>query len=368
MATKPKKPVIPETPDVEAIEYADFLTAEDINPALEQIYSDMGISGDNARANVYVYKEMPDGADAQIWKGSPDDYKLEPLTKKFGSGNYRVKIYVPSERGNMVVKANQIIRVLLDPVEDAKIAAARNPQAAPTTPQQFDPATFAAMIAQGVAAAIPKPQPAPDPMAMLAGLAGVLRQIMPQPAAPSAAPAAPAVNPMEMLKLGIDIARDNSGAADADPLTRLVEKFAPMFASVIAQPPAQPAPQPQLPAPVQPPQQPETPEMLEQARAKAAAFALKQGLAQLIDKAQRNADPELYAEFVADNVDENTLAQFLDNPQWFEYLTQFNADIVPFREWFTKLRDALTALYEPEPETPADPAPVIVVDETQKPA
>lgn len=343
MVAKSKKP--PELPEIDPAEYPEFLTADDVNPALERIYSDMGIEGDGQRANVYVYKEMPDGNDAQIWKGSPDDYALEPLTRKFGSGNYRVKIYVQSERGNMVVKANQIIRVLLDPAEDARIAAARNPQPAAAAPQQFDPATFAAMITQGIAAAMPKPQPAPDPLQMLTGLAGVLRAIMPQPAA-TPAPAAPQMNPVEMLKLGIDLARDNSGGGDVDPMTRLIEKFAPLFAQTLVAPPAPQAQQPQLPAPN--PQQPETPEMLEQAKAKAAAFALKQGLAQLVEKAARNADPELYADFVADNVDDATLAQFLDNPQWFEYLAQFNADILKYREWFTRLRDALAALYELE--------------------
>lgn len=362
-AKKQPKNTLPETPAELPDDFAELLTAEDVNPALERIYAEMGVDGEGRKSQIYVYKEMQDGADARIWTGSPDDYNLEPLTKKFGSGSYRIKVYAEHESGRMVVKANQVIKILLDPAEDARIAAARNPQQPQQQGGNVDPNAMALMIARAVADAMPKQQPQqqPDMLAMLNGLAGIVQRIVPQPTQPQT----PAFNPIDALKMGIELARDNSGGDSGSPMLRVIEKMAPAFLGVLQQ--AQPMQQPQqpavLPAPAQMPQQPiqETPEMFEAAKQKAAQLALQQGLLSLCEKAARNADVALYADFVADNVDENTLAQFLDNPEWFAYLVSVCPEVGKYQQWFTDLRNAVAALYEPEaPEVAAAPANPVV--------
>lgn len=368
-AARKKGAALPETrQEIPQEEIAEFLSAEDVNPALQLIYSEMGITGDGQHANVYVYKEMPDGNDAQIWKGAPDDYKLEPLTKKFGSGNYRVKIYVKGEYGNMVVKANQIIRVLLDPAEDARIEAARNPAPVNALAQhqpQYSPADIAAAVAQ----ALPK-QTGPsitDIMAMVTGLLTAMK-----PELVTAPVNVPQFNPMDMFKMGVELAKNATGGGDpVDPMTKLIETFGPPLAAHYAQsqqPVAQPA-QIVLPAP-QP--EMENPEMLPAARQRAAEIAaaaqLKAGLAFLVNQATGKRDPALYAEMVADQVPDEVIQQFLDDENWLAYLCQFDPRIAQHTEWFGQLRKALGDLYAPEPEVPDANEKSPALDTPEKPA
>src|SRR6266481_1741400 len=79
----------------------ESFNGESLNPALETLYAELGISGEG-EAVVFVSQLDADkkGAEAQVWRGSPDDYDLEAIARTFGSGNYRVKVYVRGPTGH----------------------------------------------------------------------------------------------------------------------------------------------------------------------------------------------------------------------------------------------------------------------------
>lgn len=72
---------------------------------------------------------------------------------------------------------------------------------------------------------------------------------------------------------------------------------------------------------------------------------LNQSLPYLIQKAAQNADAELYADWLIDNLppnqDAKVLHGFLSREDWFAMLLNFSPDVRPYQGWFTTLRDAL---------------------------
>jgi len=135
----------PENDETEVTE--QYYDAESLSPALEQLYVELGITGD-ADTTVHVSKIDADGRgnDANIWKGDPDQYDLETLAKKFGSGSYRVMVYVKVPSGHKVRKVNKIISWLLSPDDEAKrVVALTAPQPLAAMPQQPQ-VDFAAML------------------------------------------------------------------------------------------------------------------------------------------------------------------------------------------------------------------------------
>ena len=142
------KTVIPQ-PDAEEGDVVEqYYDAESLNPALEQLYVELGITGE-ADTTVHVSKVDADGRgnDANIWKGDPDQYDLETLAKKFGSGQYRVMVYVKLTTGQKVRKVNKTIAWLLSPDDEAKrVAALTAPQPLAAMQPQQPQVDFAAML------------------------------------------------------------------------------------------------------------------------------------------------------------------------------------------------------------------------------
>jgi hypothetical protein len=145
MAIKKAQPLQEsEVFEPEAIQ--EFINADSLNPALESLYAELNIVGD-ADATVHVSKLDADGKgnDANVWKGDPDSYDLETLVKKFGSGTYRVMVYVKMPSGKKVRQVNKTIAWLLSPEDESKRQAALiQPQA--QTGQQLPQPDFMAAI------------------------------------------------------------------------------------------------------------------------------------------------------------------------------------------------------------------------------
>lgn len=86
---------------------------------------------------------------------------------------------------------------------------------------------------------------------------------------------------------------------------------------------------------------------------------LKMALSMLVDKAAANADPNLYAAMVWDNISDDKLLQdVLTRADWFEYLSAFNDGIKPYHAWFISLHAELVEIAKAENFLPVD-APAI---------
>lgn len=329
----------------------DVLSAEQLNPALALLWSELGYAGD-AEAIVYISMIDSDGGESRLWKGSPDDYDLEALSKKFGSGSYRVKIYVKSPTGHNVVRGNQVIRIKLLPDDDARLKAARETPHHLLQPQQ--PALTAESIAAIVRASMPAPVPAPtiDFPAMLKTVAEMARAFMP---VQQAQPQQLGISPLDMLKTVVSVvkeirpARDvnddddgpRRGATGNDIWIKMIDKFAPLFESTLrgALPNNGTAPQTaQIDgAPLNNNPLPLAHEETMQQQNDPATAQLKMGLAFLIAQASAGHDPIAYADVVMDNTPEDSLEGLISLPDPVAYCITIDPRIADHREWFTVL-------------------------------
>jgi hypothetical protein len=77
---------------------------------------------------------------------------------------------------------------------------------------------------------------------------------------------------------------------------------------------------------------------------------LRGQLTDLVKKAKKDADADLYAEVVIDSipdeVDPQILVDFLQREDWLAMMTEFNAEVGKHQKWFTELREAILDLAE----------------------
>lgn len=361
--------------------------ADALNESLSKLYGELGI-GDNGESNVYVYKFVENGKEARIWEGSPDDYDLNKLSRRFGSGDYRVKVYVRGDSGRFVLRGNKVFCMLLDPIEEVKaqqiVSGAPVAVAAPA----FDPMAIANAITTAIAAAMPKPAPQVDPLQQMAQLAGIMKTMMPNQA--------PQQSPMDMLGvMRMTIEMMNLAKGERDPIEsgvnatttdvfmKMIDKFGAPIAGLLAQqttpgmaalpaPPttgeAPPVPFPSgtttaetatiTPEVSQPAQPPQTPEQEQQMLAQ---MRLKAGLGFLCMQAKADNDPGTYAEMAIDNVPPDALKTICESPNYLDELAKFEPDVKNHAQWFADLRECiievLTADAENNSEGLSSPEP-----------
>lgn len=353
----------------------DTFSGETLTPALETMFNEMGIAEGN-EATVHVSKLDADsrGTEANIWRGSPDDYDLERLAKQFGSGSYRVKVYVRIPQGSKVLKANKVFTWMLSPEDEkARLALLKGEAVAPQSGVTLaDVARIVAEAINGIKQVIPQPSPQPDPLDQMTKLAGVMRMMMPEVPAQAAQPQGNMLGQlkdmaelMQMLR-GDDDGGSARGANGNDLMLAAINKFAPLLGSVLTQPGAAGmtsastvAPQAMIPSDVQ--AQPAPAVQQAQPQEDDDMLKLKMGLAFLIGQCEGGGHPETYAEVVLDSVPPEAIQQLLTTPDPIAYLTQINPKIgtEPYRAWFTTLlNECREMLKEEQPAEGQQNAPV----------
>lgn len=79
----------------------------------------------------------------------------------------------------------------------------------------------------------------------------------------------------------------------------------------------------------------------------------------LLVKAARNADADLYADLLLDNIPDGVapeiLHEFLAREDWWAMLQHFDARVSNYPGWFSQLRDSLLAALKPQPIERDDP-------------
>jgi hypothetical protein len=338
MAKRLPKPA--DDTETHGLDLDDVYSAEPLSAALENLYTELDIEQDIGQVQVFISKiDAATGKEARIWQGTPADYDLTGIAKRFGSAEYRVKIYVPNPNGRVSLRGNKIFKMELDPADDARIEMMRKGITQPPAQASMTPDAIAALVAQAVKAAMPVPvAPAINPMDVIKGLADVFKSMMPA--------AQPGMNALDALKTAASIFREmRGGDGDGEPIQRgvnatgmdvfmkLIDKFGPalLAASGGPQPPA-------LAAPAQP---------IDNAAPAAeddAVLKFKMGLKFLVAQAQADNDPTTYAGMILDNVADADIDGFLQNDAWLEYLGGFEPLVKNNAKWFGELREAVIAL------------------------
>ena len=359
MATKKRGEL--ETPENETEVIEQFYDAQSLNPALEQLYAELGITGE-ADTTVHVAKIDADGRgnDANVWKGDPDQYDLESLAKKFGSGSYRVMVYVKLPTGQKVRKVNKTIAWLLSPDDEAKRKLAETQpqilQAAQAAQPQIDLAGAIremGQMFQNTLLAMQQNKPAEQsPLNTLQGIKELASVLVPQHQ--------PQNDSFEKTMRGVELFMGlQSKLTPTPPITdadgelsmpALIMTALKEFKNLRSGSPIQTA-QTQLQQPAQPQQLPAsvpgvpenivTPEM--QAETDEMNIVLNYQLKQANKAAAANVDPAGYADTVYTMIPDDVLQMIGNDPQWFDKLAQIAPHVAPFRDWYLKLGEQIKA-------------------------
>lgn len=177
--------------DSDKIDLETAINAESLNPALETLYQELGLTDHDATVHVSRFGE--DKNEYNIWRGDPESYDLESLAKKFGSGQYRVKIYVRIPSGHKVKQAEKLIYWQLGPEDEARYKKAMKAiddiaNERPALPQQNNMEDMVKLMMAGFNASIEKIatliKPAPEnPMNTLQGIREIAAMFKPAPQA-----------------------------------------------------------------------------------------------------------------------------------------------------------------------------------------
>lgn len=96
------------------------------------------------------------------------------------------------------------------------------------------------------------------------------------------------------------------------------------------------------PAPNYTPQNNPAPEQAPQQQMSNEEIQFRQQLEILVQAAQRDADPDLYADLIEDNLPREIIDQFLSQPNPLEVLSNFHPGVNQYADWFKRLLFSLT--------------------------
>ncbi len=71
---------------------------------------------------------------------------------------------------------------------------------------------------------------------------------------------------------------------------------------------------------------------------------LKPYLSQMVERAARDSDPGLYAEFIVDNMPGPIINSWLARPDLLDYLISLDGRVAEHRDWFEELRAEIAAM------------------------
>lgn len=325
--------------------------ADDVEPldtAIERVLAEIGGDTD---ASINVYAIRPGSRGGEFVDSFPVDAFageasfLKRIRDEFGAGEFRIQL-----RHGRTFRVNRIVR----------IAPARE-----RAPRDEPGAAVAAALArldeqfrrseQLVREAITaRPQQPESEEAFLRRLQ-LYREVLGGGAGASAARSG--AESIEVFLQGLNLGRSlepSTGAGTTDVLLETVKTLGPALVRAVqlgdrpalpAQP-ARPAP-PAKPAPAAPGAPGDDPAM---------SAAVRKLLEQLIDAAERDADPDLYAELTLDQVGPDAVQQLFAAGDPVILLGNLDPRVLEHRDWFTALQASLQELLADETPNPINGA------------
>ena len=305
----------------------------------------------NANGMLGIYRALPNRREQFITKLDVSEFDPELIKGRFGGGDFIIKAYDDHSK----IRLNQRLSIEGAPIiESAPVNIAQNNAPAVdvgalVSAMQESNAQLLAGLAQ-----IMRPAPAPTRSEMLQEMAMMREMFAPALQTQS--------DPMTMLLKGIELSRSlqtpaTGEAGGMDVLLESIRAFAPAISTVVEQGAAQknmtrpPQPQPQ-PQPQQSQPQPAiAPPINAQENEN---MLLKYYLGILCGYAAQNRDTALYADLIADNLNDDQLSALLNKTDVVDYLATLDGRVNDNRAWFesvvTELK-VIAGLTEPENTT-----------------
>ena len=357
---------VPSYPDPtqEEVEPERSLSSEETEyQALETVMADLaGAQG----AKITVYRLVKNSPMVFLFDCQPDSFSLNDLRDRFNGGSFRlyisrdgklwknktISVEAPIKPASDLASGADLVIAMREGFErqgqimrDILMTRPLGPPAAPVTPAVDFPSLIQSM----------------------SQLMGQMR-----PSVPVAAPSAPAPSMETMLNLvlkGIEIGREVSSAATDDGgiigvvrdlikspiLEQALRSAVPSTATAIA--PTSPVAlidptTPVAPIAPRPATQPVQTNGADNMNTK--EMWIRAQLHFLVNKAEKDSDPELYAAYIVDNLPLDDVIAFIDRPDALEQMISLNPKVGDYRSWFESLRDEIKILLTPEDDSDID--------------
>lgn len=335
-ATQLRSIQVPE-PAPDPVDYDDVT-------ALNNVLAELG-EDDAGGGFVTVFRETIEASgkkpDEYLERFPASEFSLDNLKARWGAGKYKISVY---QEGRILTR--KVITIAKDPNAVAPIATAA-PAATDLSPilsaiQQSNEKTIGAImaLAQGQAKT-------PSRTEMLQEM-----QIMREMFAPAGgSPAPQPYNPIELMKLGMEMANGGSGGGESNNswFNKMMETFGPalvpaLTSAVTPKEPARRASTVALPAPVaRPDPLPSTP------TENPVNIIIAQYLNMLKTAASKQAPVEEYADSILNSIPSAEipgLEEMLKPADWREKTRQYTDAIELYPDWFTSLRDTVLQFIE----------------------
>jgi hypothetical protein len=345
-------PDIDEFPDASPSINGEFTNdtelQNDIDTQISSVTSEFSADDRDVTLKIKFHRVLPQkGRRAWLFDILPSELPvMDRIRDHYGDGTYEASVY---KNGNLYRKFQFDIERPKFPAQAVKETGSSEISTvlaaiAEQNERQFQQLKELMLTKQSVSV------PVSDPVNMMSAMLGAMVQ-MKNLMAPAPQPGS--MGSMELFIKGIEVAKEmNSGDRETNLLdvlnniikSPIVEKAIESY-SVVPQLPRAQA-QEKLPSPVsivKPSQdkQPITsPEKGDQTVKVPDAF-IKQYVNMLVERAMRGSDPDLYADFVLDNVPENIIREHLANETIIEDLSKLDPRVLQHKEWFVSLRDSL---------------------------
>lgn len=313
--------------------------------ALANALSELGESGGSGK--VVVHKE--DASKRDVYINTYDiavfnEIGLNGLRSEFGAGTYRIRVY--NGKGRLVKGGNKKITM-------AQIERERPKETAP------DQTAMLASVLEAMQrnmeqnfmrlAEALRPPPAPTRQEMLTEMM-MMKQVFGGEQRQD--------NNMDVFLKALETARTlmppSGDASGADVFMEMVRQFGPVIAQNARSLPPQPQrvqkPQPiSPPVPVNLPERgispaaptPEIATQIQPAQEDDMGAMFKLQLKMLVSAARLGSPPENYVDMILDHFDDETLNEFLGDPQAIQKLAAIDQSVMSVAPWFEKLRDAI---------------------------
>lgn len=318
-----------------------------------ELFAGLGTSSDE---KVLLYRLNPETRKQALLCRLDPGTSVEDIPPRFGGGDYiikRLKSGMIMKQASLCVEGEPIIerpkRAPEPEVERAQTDISNVLQNIVTGMQEANRQLLAGL------AQIMRPPPQPTRADMLQEMQ-LMKQMF-------TAPDTGRQDPTDILMRGIELAKSiqprDGDTSGMDVLQEAIRSFAPAVAEVVKRAHIAPHPriQSQIKIPqghnvpqgdnapqgdnVPPPALPTQPTNLNGAD---SMILFKYYLGMLCQKAANNSDPALYADMVADNLNDDQLIELLNKPDIVAHLAAINPDVAKHTAWFQTLEKELRAI------------------------
>ena len=346
--------------DFEEAEYVQTQKAEDItalqndvDDQINSIFSEVGADKNEVNYHFQVWRVLKDQAEmAFLFKGTPAELPImERLRDEYDGGKFHIQIYRNKKRYKRLQVNVEV------PKKVAVAALVKNDLAEVFKEMGRQQQENFNMLKDTVLQMVGKPSTsAPSQIETMTLMIGLMKS-MKDFASPQI-PQAPAFDPEKMFDMflkGMEMGRESGGGGETGLMdiakelikSPLLGQLAHAATTTQQLPPnmrlAKPAAVALTDNPVKEPVR-STPNPQAPKGDNVNNPVLKHYLNMLIQKAEKDSDPVLYAEFILDNVPQSMVEENIMREDLIEYLSSIDSRVSSHKEWFMELSDHIISV------------------------